>query len=106
MVVRARHYVSGMALAPGIAMIFQVTQQQWMLRLNDQLISLKTLQQVKGDAPLPVADAPNRDQFTFAHGGHQWQLMILGRKEPKPVPGIATEQEHTLDLLLWRDPIH
>jgi hypothetical protein len=29
-------------------------------------------------------------------------LAILDRQAPTPLPGIATEQEQSLDLLLWR----
>lgn len=104
-VVRAQRYVSGMSLAPGIALVFHATQRQWMLSLSGQLVPLASLQQGQGAAPLLPQGTPNLGNFTFAHDGRQWQLMILSRQVPKPLPGIATEQEQSLDFLLWHLPL-
>ncbi|MFP8777849.1 hypothetical protein [Hydrogenophaga sp. RWCD_12] len=103
-VVRAQRYVSGMSLAPGIALVFHATQRQWMLALNGQLVPLESLPKGQGAAPLLAPGTPKLGQSTFAHDGRQWQLVILGRREPQPTPGIATEQEQSLDLLLWQSP--
>lgn len=103
-VVRAQRYVSGMSLAPGIALVFHATQQRWMLSLGGQLSPVQALQQGSGDVPWLAQRTPNLGHFAFVHEGRQWQLMILGRGEPKPLPGIATEQEQSLDLVLWQAP--
>ena len=101
-VVRAQRYVSGMALVRGISLVFLATQREWMLSLNGALTPLRSLQLGRAAVPLLAPGTPVLNQYAFDHDGRHWQLAVLSRQDPTPVPDIATEQEHSLDLVLWR----
>ena len=102
--VRAQRYVSGMSLASGISLVFHAADQGWKLSLNGQLTPLRSLATGNGPVPLLAADTPIKERYAFDHEGRRWQLVILSRQEPAPLSGVATEQEHSLDLLLWSLP--
>lgn len=101
-VVRARRYVSGLSLAPSLALVFHASQRVWMLSLDGRLTLLTALPAGDRSAP-PLTPGPTIiDRYAFDHAGQRWHLAILDRQAPTPLPGIATEQEQSLDLLLWR----
>lgn len=101
-VVRAQRYVSGMSLVRGISLVFLATQREWMLSLNGVLMPLRSLPEGHSPVPLLAPGTPVSHRYAFDHEGRRWQLAVLSRQDPTPVPGLATEQEHSLDLLLWR----
>lgn len=101
-VVRAQRYVSGLSLVRGVSLVFPVAEGDWMLSLNGLLTPLRSLPEGQGPVPLLAPETPVLDLYAFDHDGRRWQLAILSRQDPTPVPGIATEQEHSLDILLWR----
>jgi hypothetical protein len=102
--VRAQRYVSGLSLAPRLALVFHANHRVWMLSLDGRLTALSALP-ASGGASVPTAPGASViEQYTFDHGGQRWHLAILAREAPAPLPGVATEQEQSLDLLLWRSP--
>lgn len=101
-VVRAQRYVSGMSLVRGIRLVFPAAEREWMLSLNGLLMPLRSLPEGQGPVPLLAPGTPVLHRYSFDHDGRRWQLAILSRQDPTPLPGIATEQEHSLDLVLWR----
>lgn len=104
LVVRAKGYVSGLSLAPGLALVFHANLRIWMLSVRGQLTPLSALQTDDHfPPPLPLS-TPIMNRYVFEHDGRQWQLAILSRQDPRWLPGVATEQERSLDVLLWRTP--
>lgn len=101
-VVRAQRYVSGLSLVRGVSLVFLASQREWMLSLSGLLMPLRSLPEGQGPVPLLVPGTPVLNLYAFDHDGRRWQLAVLSRQDPTPLPGIATEQEHSLDLLLWR----
>lgn len=101
-VVQAQRYVSGMSLVRGISLVFLATQREWMLSLNGLLTPLRSLPEGQAPVPLLAPGTPVLNLYSFDHDGRRWQLAVLSRRDPTPLPGIATEEERSLDLLLWR----
>lgn len=102
-VVRATRYVSGMSLVPGVALVFHTEQRQWMLSRDGALQALTTLEPGRAGAAPPQAPAlPEQQRWRFEHAGRSWQLAIFAQVQPQAQPGIATEEQHSLDLLLWQ----
>lgn len=95
-----------MSLVPGVALVFHAEQRQWMLSLDGALQALTTLEPGRAGAAPPQAPAlPEQQRWRFEHAGRSWQLVIFAQAQPRPQPGIATEEQHSLDLLLWQLPL-
>lgn len=103
--VRAQRYVSGLSLAPRLALVFHANQRVWMLSLDGRLTALTALSAGDGSSLFMTPGTSVIDRYTFDHEGQRWHLAILAREAPPaPLPGVASEQEPSLDLLLWRSP--
>jgi hypothetical protein len=96
-------YVSGMGLIPGVSLVYHREQSRWMLSLDGRLLPLDALRSAE---PLPALPAGHQRpvvwQGGFEHLESTWHLAIFRITEPLDVPGVATEAEHALDVLLWR----
>ncbi len=96
-------YVSGMGLIQGVSLVYHREQSRWMLSLDGRLLPLDAL---RSPEPLPALPAGHQRpvvwQGAFEHMESTWHLAIFKMTEPRVVPGVATEAEHSLDVLLWR----
>ena len=92
-----------MGLIKGASLAYHREQLQWMLSLDGRLLPLDTLRSAEPLPTLPPGfERPVVWQGAFEHLGATWRLAIFKMIEPQAVPGVATEAEHALDLLLWR----
>lgn len=105
-VVQASGYRSGMRLIDGVSLVFQVQRQRWVLKHSDDFSELeRPLPGERLRLTQPEVDAPVLWQARFRHAGSDWSLAVTRVEVPPPViPGVASEGQHALGLVLYLRP--
>lgn len=106
-VVQASGYRSGMRLIDGVSLVFQVQRQRWVLKHSEDFSELeRPLPGERLRLTQPEVDAPVIWQARFRHAGSDWSLAVTQVEMPRPeMPGVASESQHALDLVLYGHPL-
>lgn len=67
---------------------------EWRLRFDDGSACLVYRKEENLDKPITCTD----------HRGHKWLIEVRGVSEPVAIPGVATEEEPKLTILLQHQP--
>ena len=106
-VVQASGYRSGMRLIDGVSLVFHVQRQRWLLKRDETFSELESAP--PGERlrlTRPAVDAPVIWQTRFRHAGNDWSLAVTQVDVPPPeMPGVASEGQHALDLVLYGRPL-
>lgn len=105
-VVQASGYRSGMRLIDGVSLVFQVQRQRWVLKHDEHFSELeRSLPGERLRLTQPEVDASVIWQARFRHAGNDWSLAVTQVKVPPEMPGVASEGQHALELVLYVYPL-